>query len=306
MAFAARNAGWRWFARRVRATQPLNWLATRAVRSAARACGSTPSWAVEHLHPVGRVAALLPNGHALHLWSRGDDWVCNQLFWRGWRAHEVETAPVFFRLAQVSACVLDVGAYVGYFALLAARANPTSRVVAVEALPIVYQRLRRNVLLNHLADRVDCVLTAAGAQVGTAQFYYQGVGLPSSSSLSWEFMRGTGDLVASDVPVVRVDELLRERRIERLDLAKIDTESTEPDVLVGMLETLRRDRPWIICEVLLGRGAESALNDLLRSLDYRFYLLTPEGPVAREFIEGHPTCLNYLFAGRTDALHLLG
>ncbi len=76
---------------------------------------------------------------------------------------------------------------------------------------------------------------------------------------------------------------------------KIDTESTEPDVLRGAAKLLARDRPNIFCEVLKGRGAEGLLEEILEPLGYRFFLLTPEGAQERERIEGHPQWLNYLF-----------
>jgi len=259
--------------------------------------GVRHEWAVRHLHRVGSVSAKLPNGRTLRLSSRGDDWVSNQVFWRGWLAHEADTAPVFFRLAERARVTVDVGAYVGYFTVLAAHANPAGRVLAIEPLPPVYARLVRNIRLNRLGN-VDCVMAAAGAAEGAASFYYQAHGLPTSSSLSRAFMAGVENLTVTNVPVVAVDSLLVQRGICLVDLIKIDTESTEPDVLAGMASTLRRDRPAIICEVLKGRGAEERLNAVMRPLSYRYYLLTPDGPVARGVIEGHPECLNYLLVGR--------
>ena len=83
-----------------------------------------------------------------------------------------------------------------------------------------------------------------------------------------------------------VDRLVRERSIPRVDLVKIDTASTEPDVLDGLRGTLGRDRPWIVCEVLKGRGAEERLGPVLGPLGYRSYRLTPDGPIPRTRIEG--------------------
>ena len=92
-----------------------------------------------------------------------------------------------------------------------------------------------------------------------------------------------------------VDTFARDHHLDGIDLMKIDTETTEPEVLRGALETLRRDHPSIVCEVLAGRGSEGGLEEILRPLGYRYYLLTPEGPVLRERIEGHPAWLNYFF-----------
>ena len=206
---------------------------------------------------------------------------------------------LFFALAQKAETTLDVGAYVGYFALLAAHANPAARVIALEPLAAIHARLRRHVSLNRVTN-VECLMAAAGAREGIAGFYHQSHELPTSSSLSRDFMAGVEGLVATPVPVITVDRLVQERSIPRVDLVKIDTESTEPDVLEGMRETLARDRPSIVCEVLQGRGAEERLAPILEPFGYRFYLLTPDGLLLKSRIEGHPQFLNYLFAARDE------
>jgi hypothetical protein len=62
-----------------------------------------------------------------------------------------------------------------------------------------------------------------------------------------------------------------------------------------MSTILRRDRPHIFCEVLPGRETGPALERLLAPHGYRFFHLTPAGPVPRQEIIGHPAWLNYLF-----------
>jgi hypothetical protein len=97
------------------------------------------------------------------------------------------------------------------------------------------------------------------------------------------------------VTVVALDRFAEREGLGRIDLVKIDTESTEPQVLQGMAGRLGRDRPAIVCEVLRGRGSESALAEILGPLGYRYYLLTPDGPAEQARIAGHPQWLNYLF-----------
>ncbi|MEK6320326.1 MAG: hypothetical protein AABN33_01450 [Acidobacteriota bacterium] len=45
----------------------------------------------------------------------------------------------------------------------------------------------------------------------------------------------------------------------------------------------------------LGCGSERELEEALQPIGYRYYHLTPGGPVLSERIEGHPEWLNYLF-----------
>lgn len=280
--------------KKLRAWPPLNALATSTVRSVLRGLGRQPDWVVRHLHRVGQVDEALPNGRRLRLWSEGDDWVSNQIFWRGWDGYEPETVGLFFRLAERSRITLDVGAYVGYYTLLAAHANPEGRVFAFEPMPSPRERLLRHLALNGLAN-AECVAAAAGAEDGEADLFHVPQTLPTSSSLSLEFMGRARDLSRLRVPVRALDSFLEERGVTGIDLVKIDTESTEPAVLAGLERTLRRDRPFVFCEVLAGRGAEGRLESLLAPRGYRFFLLNPEGPQEKAHVVGDPVWLNYLF-----------
>jgi len=278
----------------LRASQPFNYIATALVHWCFSAAGVQSETVIKHLHRVGGVARKLPNGRTLKLWSLGDDWISNQIFWRGWCGYEPESSELFFRLASCARVTVDVGAYVGYYTLIAAHANPSGRVYAFEPLAEIHDRLTRNVELNGLKNVVT-LASAVGDVDGSAEFFHVATPLPSSSSLSFEFMRPTAGLTSSTVPVTTLDRFLRGRGIGRVDLVKIDTESTEPQVLRGMAETLDRDRPTILCEVLKGQGSETALEEILGPLGYRYYLLTPDGPVAQSHVEGHSCWFNYLF-----------
>lgn len=279
----------------MRASQPLNWLATTAVRSACDLVGARPQAVVRHLHRVGQVHARLPNGRVMRLWSRGDDWVSNQVFWHGWQGYEPETTTVFSRLAQDARVIFDVGAYVGFYSVLAAHLNPSAAVHAFEPLPTVFKRLERNVALNRLPN-VTCLNAAVGARAGMAEFYHINAELPTSSSLSHDFMKQADDLRCSQVSVISLDEFAERQGIGGVDLVKIDTETTEPEVLQGMTGILERDRPDILCEVLHGRGTGELLERALGPRGYHFYLLTPDGPQRHDHILGHPEWLNYLLS----------
>ena len=276
-------------------SQPFNAVATSTVRCLLSSTGLQSETVIKHLHPAGLVRSRLPNGRELQLWSQADDWVSNQIYWRGWDGYESETVPLFFRLAEHADVTLDIGAYVGFYSLLAAHANPCGRVFAFEPMLTIFKRLQKNVALNDLTN-VECTASAVGALSGTATFFHTTSDMPTSSSLSFEFMREADNLQGTDVPVLTVDEFVAHKNLDQIDLVKIDTESTEPEVLQGMVKTLQRDHPSIVCEVLQGRGRAHGLETLLRPLGYNFYLLTPEGPMLQERIEGHSEWLNYLFS----------
>src|SRR3954453_2127985 len=120
------------FLKAVRAWRPFNGPATSATRAVSRTTGREFEAAIKHLPRTGPAHSSLPNGEPLRLWSRGDDWISNQVFWRGWDGYEPETTRLFFRLAREAEVVLDIGAYVVFFALLAGLPNRHGRVLAFE------------------------------------------------------------------------------------------------------------------------------------------------------------------------------
>lgn len=270
-------------------------VATSMTRAALHAVGANSELVVKHLHRVGTVRRILPNERTLVLWSHGDDWVSNQVYWRGWAGYEPEMAPLWFHFAARASVVLDVGAHVGFYALLAAHANPKGRVFAFEPHPTVYERLVRNVALNGV-ENVRCMQAACGARAGTGELYeVDGRGIPSGSTLECGFMKPEWGIRSRAVSVLMLDEFVAGADLGTVDLVKLDTEGTEPQVLEGMQDTLRRHRPVIFCEVLPDRGTEEALEAVFGSLGYRYYLLKGDGPKLMDRIRADVTWWNWLF-----------
>lgn len=288
--------------KRLRGWPPFNYVATTAVRAACAPLGAAPEAFVRRLPRAGPAASRLPNGRTLRLWSRGDDQVANQVFWRGWAGYEPETTPLFYELARESEVVFDVGAHVGFYSLLAAHANPSARVIAFEPLPAAAVRFRRNVEENGLSN-VELFECAVGDAPGRATLFHDAdsshEGIPTSSGLSADFFElpyfvEHGVRPGGEVEVRTLDEVADSLGLGRVDLIKIDTETTEPAVLRGARRLLERDRPVLVFEVLPGHGTAPEIEGLLAPLGYTFYLLGERGPERREHVEDHPTLWNYL------------
>lgn len=231
------------------------------------------------------------SGECLELLHGGTS---SYLYWLG--EYEPETTSLFCRLAARSAVVLDIGAADGLYAILAAAANPAARILAFEPGAAAAEVCRRNVRLNlPLTLHVELHALALGAVDAESTLYVAGE-TGGTSSLNPAFR---ADRREQRVAVRTGDALLAELGIGRVDLIKLDTESTEPEVLRGLAGTLRRDHPDLLCEVLYGR-TERALAELLGPLGYRFFWVSGDGLVRHEAIAGDPTYRhpNYLFTTR--------
>jgi FkbM family methyltransferase len=196
---------------------------------------------------------------------------------------------------------LDVGANTGVFSLLAARAG-LPRVHAFEPAPAIFDLLVRNVRLNGLRN-VECHAMAVSDRPGSTVLYIPPGEVPTEASTQRGFRRNTQEVT---VETTTLDDFVRVHDLGRVDLMKIDTESTEPQVLDGAREVLESSRPVMICEVLKGL-TEARLHALLSPYGYRYFWLTDRGLVPRERIEGDADYrfLNYVFVTREreDAVH---
>lgn len=191
---------------------------------------------------------------------------------RGVAHYEPETMAAF--LAAISLLratdAFDIGANVGIFSIIG-ESMTTARISGFEPTPDVAATFRSVVAANGLTCQVEAI--ALGATTGSATLYLSNKS-ESSNSLKAGFRTASGTV---DVPVERLDDVVR-RLDRRPAVLKIDTETTEPDVLAGASDLLTHTRPWIICEVLVDR-TELALTKVLEPYGYHFHHLGPSVPI---------------------------
>lgn len=100
--------------------------------------------------------------------------------------------------------------------------------------------------------RTDCVVVPVGlSDENTIRqlLLEKGSRLDSSASIDAS-LRPDREWDLQFVPCFRLDDIHSNVGIGKVGLIKIDVEGSELSVLRGMEVLLRRDRPWILCEVL--------------------------------------------------------
>lgn len=170
----------------------------------------------------------------------------------GWplRERAFEEAELSFasRYLQSGMTVLDVGAHHGLYTLLASKRVGTSgKVYAFE--PSVRERkaLRKHLFLNRCKN-VFVEDFAAGNDAREAEFYVvSGIETGCNSLRPPTLRDGTSYL--TKVQMRRLDDWVREEKINRVDFIKLDVEGGELDALRGAGELLRRFQPVLLVEV---------------------------------------------------------
>lgn len=155
------------------------------------------------------------------------------LYWLLKGSYERFTRKLFRRALEPGMRVLDLGANIGYYTLLAGRAvGSTGCVYAFECDPENVRFLRHNVKLNGLADVVSVVPKAATNHAGFMRFFSD-TGNSLRSSLVIEHRNAH----ATEVECTRVDDAIEPGPF---DLVKVDVEGVEIDAIRGMEQTLSR------------------------------------------------------------------
>jgi FkbM family methyltransferase len=171
--------------------------------------------------------------------------------------YEREQTALFEQMLRPGDTVLDVGANVGYYTLLAAvLVGEHGRVHAFEPEPRNAGFLRRHAAINRCRN-VTVQQAAVSDRAGTARFDF------GSGS-------GTGHLAdagAIEVRTLRLDDYCAEHGLAPTAI-KIDVEGAEMSVLQGARETLRRHLPALFLSTH-GPEVHRASLDFLRGMGYR-------------------------------------
>jgi FkbM family methyltransferase len=157
---------------------------------------------------------------------------------------ERETTSLFRRLLSPGMTVVDAGAQIGYYTLLAAmEVGPAGHVYAFEPDPDSLPLLRRNVRSGGYEGWVTIVPMALTDRAGDAELFLgRGEGISSlyrtrDSARDSEMV----DRGSARVQAVSLDAYFAGLGWPRIDLIKMDIEGAERLALAGMVDLARRN-----------------------------------------------------------------
>lgn len=192
-----------------------------------------------------------------------------------WERTETEW---FLRSIRPGDIVVDIGANIGYYTLLAAqRVGDTGRVYAFEPDPSNFALLERNVGLNGFTN-VVLEQKAVSDAPGVLRLYFS----HSNSGDHRIFQPEGEDRAFEEVPAVTLDGYF-EGREESVDFVKVDTQGAEGKILAGMSGLVERS-PDLVMAVefsprhLAGIGSEpTEVTGPLVSWQMELFELGPGG-----------------------------
>ena len=204
--------------------------------------------------------------------------------------HEKGSTREIRRNLRPGSHVIDIGANIGYYALLEAKQiGAEGKVYAIEPVPENYALLERNVELNGLGGTISTHPVAIGDRRGEATMNLH-VYMSRHSFLGVAAHDDAGSVV---VPMMTFAEFVEENDVDLdgLALVRMDLEGYEAKILPNMVETLRgRKGVSLLMEfhpAFIGQSPECSLTDALGALEAlsdRFrWLLAGNGPRKFEY-----------------------
>lgn len=187
-------------------------------------------------------------------------------YWLGTYELELQQAAADWIRAQM--VVYDLGANIGYFSLLAARATEQGRVYAFEALPANIERLQKHVALNPGLAPVEVIPKAVAAKNGTMNFLVH----KSGAMGRLENAAGRQESYQQQIKVktIALDDCVYTQSQAAPDLIKMDIEGGEGQALQGMRRLLKEKRPILLIE-LHGPEAAQAVWEQLSGVGYSLH-----------------------------------
>jgi len=196
-------------------------------------------------------------------------------FWLG--MDHPEFAKLYWQILcalPVGYSVIDAGAHIGYYALMAAhrlRQVGAGLVFAFEPHPINFADLQRNQQLNNMSNLI--LIQKAVADQTTQMRLFSSPLSGCHSLRQFPFHSNS-----YEIECTTLDDFMDTHKEAKIGLIKLDVEGAELPALRGAQRLIERDKPYIMYEEVEDRdrafGYEiKDLRSFLESLGYKIYLV---------------------------------
>lgn len=188
-----------------------------------------------------RFVKKLPGGLLMEV--SVNDHIEKYLFWYG--VYEKKEVNTMQTLLQTDSVVVDIGANIGYYSLMAAEKITAGHIYCVEPVTKNMEKLKRNISLNKFTV-IHPVQAVISNTSGNATIY---ISSDDNSGMSGLKPAENFSGFSETIKCLTLDKATIDYNLPKIDLVKIDVEGSEINVLHGMAKTRAEQKPVILIEV---------------------------------------------------------
>lgn len=186
------------------------------------------------------------------------NYIIDKGFW------EITFYHIYSKFIKQNDIILDAGANIGFHTVNMARFG--SKVYAFEPQNILYEIIKLNVSIGKVEKKVECFKLGLGddtyeMKVESLDKFKEPSGLDNFGA------RGLVDSAEGEVVnVIPFDSLNLD-----VDVIKMDIQGFELKAITGMLQTIKRKKPWMMLENYEEAEKDQKVISLLKDIGYRIY-----------------------------------
>jgi len=161
--------------------------------------------------------------------------------------------------------VIDIGSNLGLFTLiLSDLIGANGKVYSFEPSTVLFDKLSKNLQLNNL-NNVGAFKLGIGRKEDEIELYFN----PQQGGLSSIVERVSENCISEQIRIITLDKFTNDFT-EKISFIKIDTEGYEPEVLIGGINLIQKDKPVIYIELggKYQKSSYSAIN-ILKKHNYK-------------------------------------
>ena len=220
------------------------------------------------LHHYVMPKSAVVHGHVMYVNPRDESCMTESLVLRG--VWEEQMTKLFQSIAKEGMVVVDLGANIGYYTLIAAKlVGEKGKVFAFEPEPDNYALLVRNIEENEYKNVCIPVPKAVSNRTGTMKLFLDpySKGNHTIGPQVYDSQNTWGHIL---VDVTTLDKFFEKYNDSKIDVIKLDVEGAEEEAFDGMTNIVKKDDDLKIFAELypvglrsFGSSPESFLNKLI-------------------------------------------
>ena len=199
--------------------------------------------------------------------KKGDLIIKNVIAGNIWGKYSLELWKNYINQISENSTVIDVGAYTGIYSLLASSLRNDIKILAIEPMSNNFLRLKENIKINGFKN-IEAIRAALGDEDKKGFLLVNNsTSHPSASSLKEHEKRNT--IKKEEIKILKGESLIDKESI--VELIKIDVEKTEPQVIKGFFDLIKRHHPILFVEALTNHDLDEIM-ELCKQYGYNTFL----------------------------------